>query len=229
MKKTAILLFSNYQADKVSKRFRLDWSHRDNARVAEGMLQHSLKIARESKLPFYWIGAEDQQGDTFGEKLSQAYQRVFSEGYENVIAIGDDCPDLSCENLLHSAELLESGKAVIGPARDGGVYLIGLARHQFESLAFGQLAWTSDHLEQELQKYLRYQDSPAVCLVVKSDIDTAEDFKELLRHLEKKHLLWKWLKKLLDTQLIKWPAKITIEDLSLAINYYIPRPPPLSL
>ncbi|MEO1652340.1 MAG: DUF2064 domain-containing protein, partial [Bacteroidota bacterium] len=208
------------------KRFRGDWNHRDNAQVAKGMLLHSLEVAQSSGLPFFWVGAEEQKGDTFGERLSQAFQQVFSKGYDNVIAIGDDCPELNRENLIHSAELLASGQAVVGPAQDGGVYLIGLSVDHFEASAFDQLAWTSDQLELELQNYLRRFGQMPVCLVVKSDIDSAEDFKQLLRRIDKRHFLWKWIKGLFYIPRLQRFLPLLFEHLPFFHPYYIPRPPP---
>ncbi len=70
-----------------------------------------------------WQGIGD-----LGARLARCFQRAFAAGYRKVIAIGADSPTLPVERIARAARKLDKADLVIGPADDGGYYLIGLAR-----------------------------------------------------------------------------------------------------
>ena len=79
-----------------------------------------------------WLGdsfdyAVQQTGD-LGQRMAATFSRVFAGGAQRVVLVGADCPDLCAEILGQAFVGLESSDLVLGPARDGGYYLIGMAR-----------------------------------------------------------------------------------------------------
>lgn len=68
-----------------------------------------------------------QRGKSFGERLASAFADARSLGYEVVVAVPTDVPELDSATLGRAFALLERSRAVLGPSPDGGVYLIGLA------------------------------------------------------------------------------------------------------
>jgi hypothetical protein len=79
-----------------------------------------------------WLGAAvtccpQGEGD-LGERMASAFQASFADGMRGVVTIGIDCPDLDATTLTEAFEKLKTFDLVLGPARDGGYYLIGLRR-----------------------------------------------------------------------------------------------------
>lgn len=66
-----------------------------------------------------------QRGHNFAQRLSSAFEDVRALGYSQVVVIGTDAPGLEARQLLDAFQALESHDLVLGPAADGGVYLIG--------------------------------------------------------------------------------------------------------
>jgi len=118
-----------------------------------------------------WLQPE---GD-LGLKMNTAFCQGFIEGYRRIILIGTDCPELTSASLVTAAAQLDSHKAVIGPAKDGGYYLIGLRSPQpalFESIPWS----TRDVLNTTLAR-LDASGTNYAMLEVFSDIDTLEDLE----------------------------------------------------
>jgi uncharacterized protein len=80
------------------------------------------------------------EGD-LGDRLREATDAAFKRGHRRVLLIGGDCPALDGRILHAAADLLDAGKdAVIGPARDGGYYLLGL--NKFSPFLFREIPWS---------------------------------------------------------------------------------------
>jgi hypothetical protein len=86
----------------------------------------------------------EQQDEGLGVRLEQAIAGAFAEGVERLVVIGIDCPLLKRADLVTSLEMLRSTDVVLGPAEDGGYYLIGLRAPQ-PSL-FAGIDWGTEHV-----------------------------------------------------------------------------------
>ncbi|MBC7868112.1 MAG: DUF2064 domain-containing protein, partial [Gloeobacteraceae cyanobacterium ES-bin-316] len=64
------------------------------------------------------------------------------KGYENVLIIGSDCYDLTLPIVVHAFQCLENNDVVLGPAVDGGYYLLGMKKKQDSLFAISQ--WSTD-------------------------------------------------------------------------------------
>jgi rSAM/selenodomain-associated transferase 1 len=117
-----------------------------------------------------------QTGATLGDRLSIAFsERFFFHQTQKVIAIGVDDPALPRELIEHAFSLLESCEWVVGPATDGGYYLIGCRALSFGSEIFNGISWsTSSVLAETLARISDAQQTVAL-LPMRSDIDTVED------------------------------------------------------
>ncbi|MEK7842566.1 MAG: TIGR04282 family arsenosugar biosynthesis glycosyltransferase, partial [Deltaproteobacteria bacterium] len=89
-----------------------------------------------------------QKGRDLGERLQNIFSRLFSIGYKNIAIIGADSPDLPIEYIEKSFLLLK-GKTglVLGPAEDGGYYLIAMSRDHKE--IFKDIPWSTDTVFKE--------------------------------------------------------------------------------
>ena len=93
-----------------------------------------------------------QRGESFGERLANAFADVFALGFDRVVAVGIDTPGLRPSHLDAAFGSLERAPAVLGPDADGGVYLIGLARA--EPGAFSRVSWQTRDVLADLQRAL---------------------------------------------------------------------------
>jgi len=134
-----------------------------------------------------WKGCSKfvQNGTDLGEKMKDAFQRSFDNGYEKVVGIGTDIPDLNAEIIENSFELLKNSDTVFGPAEDGEYYLLGMKK--LHSTIFDDKEWSTPTLLQKTIEDLQKLDISISKLIELNDIDTIEDLeKSSVRFLLKK-------------------------------------------
>ena len=110
-----------------------------------------------------------------GKRMQQAFQSALQEN-DAVVLIGSDCPGLSATIIKQAFHFLHSGDDVIlGPAFDGGYYLIGMK--QLYSSLFNDITWSSETVLDETRercRQLHCRWSELACL---TDVDTVADMK----------------------------------------------------
>ena len=126
-----------------------------------------------------------QEGKDLGERMKHAFIRCFSEGFCSVVVIGSDSPDLPAQIIEMAFLALEDHDAVIGPAADGGYYLIGFAREAFNPDVFSGLAWGAETIYQETMDILHKAGALAYVLPVWQDVDRPEDIMILIKNSKK--------------------------------------------
>jgi rSAM/selenodomain-associated transferase 1 len=123
-----------------------------------------------------------QTGATLGDRLSMAFsERFFFHRTEKIVAIGVDDPLLPRELLDHAFALLDSCEYVVGPAEDGGYYLIGCRALSFEPEVFRGIAWGTPAVLAETIRKIAATGRTCAVLPQRSDIDTAEDLERYAR------------------------------------------------
>lgn len=123
-----------------------------------------------------------QKGLDLGERMANAFQNAFDAGFSKVVLIGTDCGELSAEILRNAFECLNSADLVLGPAEDGGYYLIGMTG--LNSELFIDMEWsTADVLKRTLEKAQRIK-LDFKLLPVLSDVDTYSDWMHQKNHVE---------------------------------------------
>jgi len=116
---------------------------------------------------------EVQGTGDLGDRMVDAFDRRFSEGEERVIIIGSDCPLITPEHLLAAADALAERDVVLGPAIDGGYWLVGQRRPGVD--LFSDIRWSSrDTLDQTRQRLADVEASWTEIDELR-DIDTRED------------------------------------------------------
>jgi len=180
--KTAILLFTRSASEEADiKVFDAKLGKRGNTRVASQLIRHIHRTAVKTGCDVHLHDTDKQVGDSFGQRLSHAFSQLFNRGYEHVIAIGNDSPHLTPALLKNAIRELESGQQVLGPASDGGAYLIGLSEDYFNQPSFTNLPWKSTRLFETLKEELWAQGAVIATTVTLDDVDNAADFGRLLR------------------------------------------------
>jgi rSAM/selenodomain-associated transferase 2/rSAM/selenodomain-associated transferase 1 len=114
-----------------------------------------------------------QLGRDLGERLASALAEAFREGALRVLAIGTDCPELDGPLLVEAQQALAQADLVLGPARDGGYYLIGM-RTSHPAL-FEGIAWGTDAVLPQTLAQARRAGLSVHRLRPLADIDHPED------------------------------------------------------
>lgn len=176
---TAILFFSrSARAEADEKAIFRNVRKGINRPLFQELLSNTYRTARHTGLPVIWLDESQQRGNGFGERFANAFRQVYDMGYDHVISIGNDCPDLSSGILTEAARQVESSQAVLGPACDGGDYLIALSHEAFDYESFRNLPWQSAHLHQALSRSLRHAGFQPSLLAPLSDVDAEHQLWE---------------------------------------------------
>jgi rSAM/selenodomain-associated transferase 1 len=135
-----------------------------------------------------WLGSDVplflQQGKNLGERMANAFVRAWRQGTEQVLLIGSDCPDLDAAIINSGLENLQSHDLVLGPAADGGYYLIGLRasvddRH---TCLFEGIDWGTEQVLQQTVDRAENAELSFALLSKLHDIDRPEDLVHFNHH-----------------------------------------------
>lgn len=152
-----------------------------NSVFSDKAIFYSSRVQEFDILDYYKFPKFLQKGDSLGERMERAFGQAFAQHYEKVVIIGSDCYELTAEIIEDAFSALDNHNVVLGPAHDGGYYLLGMDRH-YPHL-FKDKAWsTSDVLLDtilDLKKLkLSYQMLPTL-----NDVDEEKDLGELRKLL----------------------------------------------
>ena len=124
-----------------------------------------------------WLDAEmgwqPQRGRSLGARLIDACRAAFAAGAGPLVILGSDAPDLSVERLQEAFAALRTHELVLGPATDGGYYLIGLRRPQ--PALFRGIDWSTDRVLRQTLAVARRQRLRTALLAPLTDLDTWAD------------------------------------------------------
>lgn len=127
-----------------------------------------------------WLGniiyKQQSEGD-IGCRMAAAFQSAFEAGINRVVLIGIDCPDLNAALMAEAFQALKTHDLVLGPAQDGGYYLIGL--NQLNSELFIGISWSTAKVLQQTQNIAQKLQLSVSYLPILSDIDRPEDLAYL--------------------------------------------------
>ncbi|WP_420400978.1 TIGR04282 family arsenosugar biosynthesis glycosyltransferase [Flagellimonas sp.] len=116
-----------------------------------------------------------QNGTDLGQRMLNAFQKGFESGYEKIIIIGSDMYDLSQADLESAFSQLNQHDYVVGPAEDGGYYLLGMTVLKKE--LFQDKQWGTETVLEDTLKHLEQE--KVSMLSVKNDVDHYEDIKDI--------------------------------------------------
>ena len=182
--KIAILLFcEGVSADAARKKIASNAHAEANKQVLAQFSRRARQTAAATQLPVFSSDTLIQTSSNFGRDLRRAVEIIFEKGFEKIICIGNDCPALSKDLILHAASLLNQNQSVAGPDGRGGVYLLGVSKETFEAKAFESLAWKTPQM---LSSYLQMFDNQTATLEQLPDIHT---FQELQTYQAARHFV----------------------------------------
>jgi rSAM/selenodomain-associated transferase 1 len=123
-----------------------------------------------------------RQGDgQLGRRLARAFDESFSRGARRVVVIGSDCPEVGPSDIQRAWTALKTRDVVIGPALDGGYWLIGLRRYCVN--LFRGIAWSTGGVMRQTMERARLGGLSLKLLRRLGDIDTESDWLEAQRKL----------------------------------------------
>jgi len=125
----------------------------------------------------HWLGNNahfvPQRAGDLGERMAAAFEESFRNGSMATVIIGSDCPGLSPDVITEAFARLTQTPVVLGPAQDGGYYLVGLSRPMPE--LFRGIPWGTDRVLADSLAVLRQRGCQAALLEPLTDIDRPED------------------------------------------------------
>jgi uncharacterized protein len=121
-----------------------------------------------------WTATAQGRGH-LGERLTRTFADAFAEGCARVVAIGSDCPDLTARDVMEAWNALETQEVVVGPASDGGYWLIGL-NAQCDRI-FEQIDWSTARVFDQTMERVKASGKSYHLLRQLTDVDTEYDWK----------------------------------------------------
>jgi uncharacterized protein len=116
-----------------------------------------------------------QRGPDLGHKMQDAFEQAFALGYDRVILTGSDLPHLPGATIEAAAQRAKTCDVVIGPALDGGYYLVAMTKDRFYPDMFEGIPWSTAHvLDITLEKLAAGRRNPCLMPLLR-DIDTLAD------------------------------------------------------
>ena len=125
--------------------------------IYKKLLNHTRTVATNSNCEVFifltetdeekfWEGftCQLQNGENLGEKMEHAFNMLLNKGYKECIIVGSDCPGLNVEIIDSAFENLRLKEIIIGPAEDGGYYLLGIKK-MYSSL-FRKKNWSTKNV-----------------------------------------------------------------------------------
>jgi len=126
-----------------------------------------------------WTSKPQGDGD-LGERILNAFESSAASGFSRTLVIGSDCPYLTPEDIREAAAALDQNDVVLGPAPDGGYWLIGLKTPQPE--LFKGITWSTGEVLKQTMDRTNELGLRVRLLRKLSDIDTQEDWNAYLAH-----------------------------------------------
>ena len=189
--KNLLLIFTrNPEFGKVKTRLARDIGHQAALDIYKFLLAHTAKICTPldtEKAVYYseeipnndlWNATvfqkKKQIGEDLGERMQNAFAEGFNLGYSKIIIIGSDLYDIETKDLEQAFNVLNNHEIVIGPAEDGGYYLLGMK--QLHPKLFKNKNWGTATVLQDTINELKK--SNYKLLEKRNDVDLYSDIKD---------------------------------------------------
>ncbi len=186
MKNALIIFVRKPELGKVKTRLAAQIGNEKALKIYIKLLVHTESISKEINADKFLFGTETAQdacwdgylqakqiGNDLGIRMMNAFNFLFRRQYENVVIIGSDCISLTKEIIENAFAELKQNEAVIGPAEDGGYYLLGMKKLYAE--IFKNKTWSTDSVYPDTIKSFDELNLQYKVLIELSDVDDAKD------------------------------------------------------
>lgn len=198
--KEALIIFLKYpELGRAKTRLAASIGNEKTLKVYIELLNHTNLITKNlnfSKFLYYDKVSENkldwkegnythayQTESDLGGRMAQAFEDTFAKGFERVVIIGSDCYDLSSDIIKKAFKALQNHDVVVGPAKDGGYYLIGLSK--MNKQLFTEIEWSTEQVLNTTIQKCKAANLSYHLLETLSDIDTIEDLNPYLKQIIK--------------------------------------------
>lgn len=197
MKKALIIFLKYPELGRSKTRLAATIGNENSLKVYIALLEHTHLISCDLNLDKYLFydkvtankmpWGDDiyqtayQIESDLGGRMQNAFELLFDKGYEHIVIIGSDCYELTSAIIEDAFNKLETSEVVIGPAKDGGYYLLGLS-NPIPAL-FRGIVWSTDSVFTSTVEVLNSLAISYATTPVLSDIDTEDDLPEKLKLL----------------------------------------------
>lgn len=140
---------------------------------ADKAVYYSVKVRENDIWDANIFQKHQQVGEDLGIRMLHAFKNGFKAGYEKVMIIGSDLYDLTAETIENAFMALEKNEVVIGPAEDGGYYLLGM--NSLEEKVFKNKDWGKQTVRKDTLEDLK--DKKVFLLGELNDVDVFKDIE----------------------------------------------------
>ena len=188
MKPNALILFVRKpERGKVKTRIAATAGEDAALFIYEKLLQHTYNITTTldcTRYVFYADAIEDEdmwtgyeklfQAETdLGNRMKEAFAQLFQKGHHHICIIGSDCYELSTGMIENAFTHLQEHDIVIGPAHDGGYYLLAMKEELKD--VFQKIDWSTEKVLYQTIEQLKQNHWSYFLLPVLHDVDTIDD------------------------------------------------------
>jgi hypothetical protein len=200
MKTQCVLLFVKYpEPGLVKTRLAADAGAEPAARLARAMVEDALDALKwledtdlilcfapeqRAESMKHWLGAErtywPQRGRDLGQRMKHAFASAFRKGYERAVLMGTDVPGVDDNAVRPALDSLQGDAVCIGPAMDGGYWLIGFTEQGYAPEAFTDVEWGSEQVLRQTLGWLEFSRKKLFRAATLQDVDTLADLRILM-------------------------------------------------
>lgn len=192
MKRGLLIFIKNPQLGKAKTRLAASIGKEKALKVYMALLEHTRKTCLQvdaGRFLFYssfidkndaWSEVEFQKHLQTGTDLGERMANGFKEGFKKaapLLIIGSDCAQLRPEIIEEAFEKLKSHDFVLGPAEDGGYYLLGM--RSYEPFVFEQINWSTEKVADQTRQRIRHLGKSLAEVATLSDVDELEDLEKV--------------------------------------------------
>lgn len=208
--KVAILLFAQSE-EKESATKPLVCNKEQTLLFWRKMNELVLKNIKKTGIPYFVSNENDQVGVVFGERLLNSINKIINLGFDKVVIVGNDCPELKCNHLIEAITQLQKNNFVIGGNFKGGTYLIGITKAVFNAEDFVTVNWQTKTVFNELK--VLFKESSLAYLPLLNDCNVAADLRKIILRLSFSDTIIRFI-----TLLLQVRSQISTIENSIILN-----------
>ncbi|WP_107038854.1 DUF2064 domain-containing protein [Brumimicrobium mesophilum] len=187
--KIAVLLFvrSAYEESKHKQLIKGESSK--NVQLFQYLNKRIVNTVKQTQYDYFVIDSTNQHGETFAERFKNAFKSIFEKGYDAVISLGNDTPQVTNQTLYDVVHQFEKHDVVVGKTNQGGAYTIGLTKYAFSKCSFEAVDWSTNHVVESIEERAIFQGSSYIQLkTVYTELSTHSDLKLFIQQLIQKEI-----------------------------------------
>jgi uncharacterized protein len=189
MNNAVIIFVKNPVIGKVKTRLSATIGNEKALNIYKKLLAHTLLSVKEIMADVFIYFSNDieenifefentffkkvQEGNNLGDRMKNAFDGVFDLWYDNVIIIGTDCPGIDLDLLDNAFLQLDNVDVVVGPAEDGGYYLLGMKKRNPQ--LFDNINWSTSSVLYSTINCCKENNLAYTMLPTLSDVDEEKD------------------------------------------------------